>query len=987
MPLLAFLFTLEAWNPICADDSLSEAGFLSTVTVSSDRFQAYGGMWSVESGMLRARSGPGNKLIVKDADISEGETGVEMLLETKKGGNAGMIVKVSRCGVGADRFTGYEVALDAENQFLRIARHRQNYEPIRDAPCTVPVGKWFSLVVTMTRKQVSVFVDGKPIISFDDTQHPLTTGSVGLRTWQRSARYRNLWIRQKGSKRIEVPFFGTPPEKLTELKKKLSLATLPRIALITRYPLSRPPAAGQDLWASKPRKPGCSIRIVDPASSNKVAETIFSDPEGCIYDLNISLDAKKLFFSYQRKGEHNWHIWRIDTDGSGLTQLTRGPYYDVSPCEMPNGSIVFVSTRRFGYTVCQPGPASNLHIMNSDGSGIRCVSMNTLSDMSPQLLPDGRVLFTRWEYIDRDLTFRQSLWTQNPDGSAYQLYFGNTIRDVGTFWQARPLPGDPDRVVATFAPHHGWPHGAIGIIDQRYGVEGKKEKSFTYITKEFPTIGDTSYEWSYRDPFPLDGDRFLCSYAADINRYRIVLLDRDNNKLLVYEDPQMSCFFPIPLEKTGKLPVIAERNGEAEGKQNEIENNAASMGTFVLVDVYEGLAPAVKRGEVKYLRIMEQLRKTSDLDSRAYDQSPVMSYGTYYAKRSWDTVPVLPDGSAYFTAPALKEIYFQVLDSEGRELQRMTSAIQLMPGEKRSCIGCHENRNTTSQVARFPEALLKPPAKLTPPAWGNGGIIDYPQLVQPVLDKYCIECHSADNPGGGYILTGDKTRYFSMSYDNLLGRSRSYRQHDMAKGSMLPEEREKGKPLVHFFWLLKTPTAVNKPFWTGSFASRLTSLIESDHAGMPLPLEDRLRIYTWIDANVPYYSTYKNARPRSPGKRDLWTDPQTGRFARWFTEGFMEVYNRRCNQCHGAYDRSTIDWEGRFAWINLSEAQASPALKAHRAKKAGGYGIKVKQGDSEDVLFSSTADADYQKMRRAIERGKKLAYEHPEPDMAEGIGR
>ena len=88
----------------------------------------------------------------------------------------------------------------------------------------------------------------------------------------------------------------------------------------------------------------------------------------------------------------------------------------------------------------QPGPASNLHRMNADGSNIRCVSMNTLADFSPQMLPDGRVLFTRWEYVDRDLTFRQSLWTQNPDGTGYQLFFGNTIRDVGTFWQARPLP-------------------------------------------------------------------------------------------------------------------------------------------------------------------------------------------------------------------------------------------------------------------------------------------------------------------------------------------------------------------------------------------------------------------------------------------------------------------------------------------------------------------------------------------------------------------
>ena len=176
--------------------------------------------------------------------------------------------------------------------------------------------------------------------------------------------------------------------------------------------------------------------------------------------MNLSFDAQSLLFSYRGKGERFWHIYRIGVDGSGLRQLTEGPFFDISPVELPDGDILFVSTRRGGYTLCQPGPASNLHRISADGSNIRCVSMNTLADFSPQVLPDGRVLFTRWEYIDRDLTYRQSLWTQYPDGTNYQLFFGNTIRDVGTFWQARPLPRRNNVVVATFAPHHGWPHGA-----------------------------------------------------------------------------------------------------------------------------------------------------------------------------------------------------------------------------------------------------------------------------------------------------------------------------------------------------------------------------------------------------------------------------------------------------------------------------------------------------------------------------------------------
>jgi hypothetical protein len=696
--------------------------------------------------------------------------------------------------------------------------------------------------------------------------------------------------------------------------------------------------------------------------------------------MNVSHDARTLFFSYRGKDDQHWHIWRINTDGRGLTQLTDGSHYDVGPCQLPGGDVVFVSTRRFGYTLCQPGPASNLYRMSPDGADVRCVSMNTLSDFSPQVLPDGRVLFTRWEYIDRDLTFRQSLWTQYPDGTAYQLYFGNTTRDVGTFWQARPLPGRNDRVVATFAPHHGFPHGAIGLIDRSWGPEGPKETSYTYITREFSTIGDRSHEWSYRDPFPLDDRRILCTYGdAHLQRFQIYLLDVAGNKRRLYGDAQMDCYFPLPLRPRPVPPTIPELGAPPVPPPESTGDGA--MGTFLLTDVYRGLEPVVSRGRVKYLRVMEQVRKTEDLRSRAYDQSPVMSYGTYYAKRCWGTVPVEADGSAHFRAPALREIYFQVLDGQRRELQRMTSGVQIMPGEQVSCVGCHEpRRSSPPSTGGRPRAALRPPRELEKPHWGNDGIVDFPTVVQPVLDKYCVKCHRGGDPDGGCDLTGDKTRYFNMAYDNLLGRSQSYRQHNMDTGEMLPSELAKGKPLVHFFWLLRTPTAVNEPLWTGSHASWLPEYLEEDHCGTEIPAQDRQRIYLWIDANVPYYATYAHARPHSPGRRDLFTDVQSGQLSSWFTRDFLGVYNRRCVDCHGKLE-GTTDWSGRFAWINLTNPQLSAALTAHLSKKSGGRGIDKATGGRTPPQFADVTDPDYVTMLRAIQTGKRLALQTPAADM------
>ncbi|KKM01690.1 hypothetical protein LCGC14_1791890, partial [marine sediment metagenome] len=227
------------------------------------------------------------------------------------------------------------------------------------------------------------------------------------------------------------------------------------ITFFTRYPLSRPNAANCYIWQSVPERWGCSIRTYDPSHADLPAKTIFADPAGSIFDMNLSRDAKTLFFSFKRKIENCWQLYEIGIDGSGLKKISRDPAsYEVGAIELPDGDLLFFSTRRCGFTVCQPGPTSNLYVMHRDGSGVRCVSQNTLSDLSPRLLPDGRVLFTRWEYIDRDLTYRQSLWTQNPDGRSYQLFFGNTVRDVATFWQCRPVPGHGNLIVSTFAPHH-----------------------------------------------------------------------------------------------------------------------------------------------------------------------------------------------------------------------------------------------------------------------------------------------------------------------------------------------------------------------------------------------------------------------------------------------------------------------------------------------------------------------------------------------------
>jgi len=171
-------------------------------------FRAYGGSWQVQGQELLAGAGDGPKLISGLPAFAEGEAGVELLLPDKKPGNAGFIVKVTEPGIGADSFNGYEITLDAAGHLV-LGRHRQNWEPIRNVACEVPINQWISLVVKMTRKTLEVLVNGKSVVSYEDTEHPLEAGQVGLRPWQREARFRNLWVKTGGSTQT-LPFEALP---------------------------------------------------------------------------------------------------------------------------------------------------------------------------------------------------------------------------------------------------------------------------------------------------------------------------------------------------------------------------------------------------------------------------------------------------------------------------------------------------------------------------------------------------------------------------------------------------------------------------------------------------------------------------------------------------------------------------------------------------------------------------------------------------------
>ena len=724
----------------------------------------------------------------------------------------------------------------------------------------------------------------------------------------------------------------------------------PPIAFVKRHHLRKPFGVGT-LYCWDVYSPGGGIYVHDPAHPEKGDKEIFRRDNGVIFDMSPSFDGKKLLFSWMaitrdenfqlangeadgeigyRRNIDSFHIYEINIDGTGLRQITHGRFHDVHPIYLPDGRIVCTSTRGKSYSMCQPGLSSALFTMEADGSDIRRIEFSTLTCMSPFVLDNGTILFMRWEYLDKSLFTLQSLWTINPDGTRLRLFYGNTITNPNVLWQAKQIPGT-DKVLCTLGPHHGNPVGALGVIDPQYGVEDLR--GIENLTPEYDFApsrqvhsgggpGDKQYVWAFRDPWPVSENLFLAAYGGPAkggpNRYRILALNPQGDRTLVLEDENMSCFNPVPLMPRKRPKVLSS-----------LPKHDVAYGTFFISDIYQGLLDnGIKRGEVKEVRLMTQVPKRCNMrGQRVYDHDPVVSRGSYYVKACFGTVPVEEDGSAYFKAPSGVELYFEALDKDGKELSRMGSTTQVMPGEQQSCVGCHEPRKASAPNTRK-IASRRQPSDIEPPPWGQSGPIDFVTHIQPVLDKYCVECHCGAVPDGGLDLTNDKTRYFNMAYENLLA-----------------------KKLVHFIYINVGLTGNFLPKTTGSHVSRLVEYLENGHGDVVVDDNSRRRLYTWIDANCPYYGTYDNTRPDTPGSRDAWAGTKVSGTIR------------------------TLKLRATDGDVNLTHPGHSRILQANLAKSAGGL------AEEEDARFKSKDVPEYRELLAAIEQAKTALYDKPRVDM------
>jgi Hydrazine synthase alpha subunit middle domain len=550
-----------------------------------------------------------------------------------------------------------------------------------------------------------------------------------------------------------------------------------------------------------------------------------------------------------------YHLFRIDRDGSGLTQLTDGTWNDFDPCWLPDGRVAFISERRGGYLRCgRVCPTYTVFDMTADGSDIRCLSFHETNEWDPSVTHDGQIVYTRWDYIDRHGVVAHTPWTMSPDGRDPRAVHGNYA-----FRSARPdmelsvraIPGSR-RFVATSAPHHGQAFGALVVVDPSVPDDdamGPVRRLTPDV--DFPeTQGGVE---AYGEAWPLSEDYYLCVYdpaprlsdAGPKGAYGLYLLDSFGNRELIYRDAEIGCHSPIPLRPRPRPPVVPDRSERVAADQ-------PAEATVGIIDVYRSRQPWPAGTRIKALRVYQVLPLAVASAAVTHNtglQIPQGNDSVNLARAVLGEAPVEEDGSAYFVVPARRELYFQVLDEQGLAVTSMRSATQFQPGEQATCLGCHEPKfGTPVAGAGSPLALRRPPSRLAPGPEGANPF-SYPRLVQPVLDRHCVDCHareSAKAPPLGATLAEHAGRggmdVATTYYVSYLSLAPKFGFYDYG-----------GRDWNDPKWYRTTPGEF------GARGSRLYALLQCGHYGVSLPPEDRRRLTLWLDSCSVFYGVYEKA--------------------------------------------------------------------------------------------------------------------------------
>lgn len=640
---------------------------------------------------------------------------------------------------------------------------------------------------------------------------------------------------------------------------------------------------GQGLFLIKGLKSDNPTAINIVANSTVQNEGRFKNSKlsgGAFLSPDLSYDGKTIIFAWRQPGggigpwsgsnegfnkEFNFHIFKVNVDGSNLIQLTDGNYNDFDPCWLPNGRIAFVTERRGGFGRCHggwQGRTFTIFSMKSDGTDMYCIDYHETNEWQPSVDNSGKIVYSRWDYVDRDAIVAHNMWTMSPDGCDSRSYHGNypipwsTIPGSDYFDTAdgrlyrpmtefyiRSIPNSM-RYVATVTGHHVYPFGDIVLIDPTV-PDDNKNSQITGITTDRTIWYDKANPSTYGTTWPLSEGYFICSYNSDI-----VLLDKTGNRQVLFSaskapgvNAACRCQDPVPLRPRKKPLEITPKTYQGERKTLPDHKRAV----LSVMDVRNSDMPLPAGVKIKELRIVQIFPKTT-----VSADDPRTNYALQaLCRMSLGTVPVEKDGSVYCEAPVGKSLYFQILDERGCAVQSMRSDTWVHEGEHLTCAGCHEDKWKSAPTGSQPLALQRAPSKLKPEYGASVEPLTFYRTAKPVFDAQCAPCHKQQ--GKGPTMSYGSLQKYAFCYQGIQDSINIPPRNGIYAGS-------RTTPGKH-----------------GAVQSLLFSHLGSTHHDVKLSPEETRKVTLWLDLCSMELGAYTGVNEQRVGQvvwPDLDCDPK-----------------------------------------------------------------------------------------------------------------
>ncbi|MBP7639116.1 MAG: hypothetical protein KBA18_14670, partial [Kiritimatiellae bacterium] len=592
---------------------------------------------------------------------------------------------------------------------------------------------------------------------------------------------------------------------------------------------------------------------------------------------DVDYDGRAILFALKRSDRgDDYHLYEMDAATRDVRPLTEGlGIADYEGCYLPDGRILFNSTRCMQIVDCWWTEVSNLYRCDRDGRNILRLTIDQVHLNYPAVTPDGRVLYTRWEYNDRSQMYPQPLFQMLPDGTAQGAVYGENSWFPTTIIHARGIPGS-GKIFAIATGHHSRQPGELILIDPARGRQ--EAEGVTLVAPVRPTKSVTVDAYGqegdlFAYPYPIDARTLLVTYNPDgwtrvdgkrhenrMTGFGVYWMDIDGQRELLVSRRGLACGRAVPLRPRPRPPA-----------RPSLVDYARPTGTFYVQDVYAGPAmDGVARGTVKTLRVIGLDYRAAGIGSNGnggpgggalISTPPSVGNGAWDPKILIGDAPVHEDGSVFFTAETRAPLYFMLLDDKGRMVQTMRSWTTLQPGENASCVGCHESKNSVPLASARPTRALAAGPRPLAPIFGPRRGFSFLKEIQPILNARCAGCHDGrpDRPDLTATVVTDPAakRHWTRAYLTL-----THARPDQKE----PPARWRGDPdhaMLNWVSAASAPP-IQRPRSAGSAASRLFSgMLDKGHC-KTLTSVELARLALWVDLGVPFCADYTEAAAWTP---------------------------------------------------------------------------------------------------------------------------